>query len=638
MAAPSTIAHYRILSELGEGGMGVVYRARDERLRRDVALKVIAPGILADEAIRARFQAEALALSQLNHPNVCTIYEIGEADGRNFIAMEYVEGKLLSSLIAARALPVETVVLYAIQIADALAHAHERGIVHRDLKGANVMITPEGRAKVLDFGVAKWTARPEEETRTLAAVTDSGRMVGTVAYMAPEVLRGSPADRRSDIWALGVLLYEMLTGHLPFRGQTQFDLCSAILREPAPPLPDSVPIGLRTVVQRCLAKEAGQRYQWAVEIRAAAGVIGPVMGGVASAGPLKPSPKVLSRGGPPSPNPDANRYFENALLSLVQYDLPRMQKMLERALELDPHFAEARAFHGVTHWLMIDSGYSNDSILLYLAEEEFRQALQDNPDSPGAHMGFAMVFFFQGQKDLIPLELAKVFRIYPDRRESLHQLLCFHWISGNYAAMEALAKDLMERHPLFWPSRMDYGDALRSQGKTDAWIREQENVLEQDPHNLYALRFLARAQLDAGDLVSARQTLERAPARDRHGYWKIVSALLFAVEGRTAEAAAEMDGEVLKYASFVVWYTAEVAAFYAVLGQIETALEWLDRAVRNGDERVEWLRREALFANLRSHPRFMQILESVDYRHALRSRSLTGTGSSDRASDGVRLT
>jgi serine/threonine protein kinase len=615
-----TLDHYHIQEKLGEGGMGVVYRAWDERLRRDVALKVIAPAVLADEAARARFHREALALSQLNHPNICTIFEIGEANGQDFIAMEYVEGKQLSSLLAAGALPLETIVLYTTQIADALAHAHERGIVHRDLKSSNVLITPEGRAKVLDFGVAKSMIQPQEETQSLNALTEAGRVLGTPAYMAPELLRGSPADRRSDIWALGVMLHEMVTGQLPFRGKSYFDMCSAIAREPAPTLPDSVPTGLRTLIQRCLAKEPGQRYQFAVEVRAAVGVIGQ---GVNTAGKGdQPRPgKVLSTGAPASPNQDANRYFENALLSLVQYDLPKMQRMLERALELDPHFAEARGYHGFTHWLMIDSGYSNDSSLLYLAEDEFRQALRDNPDSPIAHMGFAAVFFFQGQKDLAPLELAKALRVYPDHRDVLHILMCFHWISGDYVAMEALAKTQMERHPLFWPTRMDYGDALRSLGKVSAAIREQENVLEQDPNNLYAVRFLARAQLDAGDPVNARRTLERAPVADRHGYWKIISALLLAVEGRAAEATEEMDGEVLKYASFVVWYTAEVAGFYSVLEDIPTALEWLERAVRNGDERLEWFRREPLFANLRSHSRFNQILESVAYRRELRNRA-----------------
>ena len=613
--------HYRILEKLGQGGMGVVYRARDERLRRDVALKVIAPGILADDAARSRFQGEALALSHLNHPNLCTIFEIGEWNGQDFIAMEYVEGKQLSSLLPGRGLRLESVVLYGTQIADALAHAHNRGIVHRDLKSSNVMITPDGRAKVLDFGVAKWTAQTEGETQSMAALTEAGRLVGTPAYMAPELLRGSAADPRSDIWALGVVLYEMVAGQLPFRGQSYADLCSAVLHESAPPLPESSPAGLRTLVQKCLAKEPGQRYQYAVEIRAALGVIESGLGAAPKADVSRSGGRVLSTGVPASASQDANRYFENALHSHVQFDLPRMQRMLERALEADPHFAEARAYLGFTHWLRIDSGYSSDSSLLYLAEEELRHALRDDPDSPTAHVGFAAVYFFQGQKDLVPLELAKALRVYPDHRDALHEIVCFHWINGDYAAMEALARHLMEQHPLFWPTRMDYGDALRSLGKSGDAIREQEIVLEQDPKHIYALRFLARAHLDAGDLESARRVLDRAPEADRLGYWKIISALLLAVEGKMAEAAGEMDAEVLKYASFVVWYTAEVAAYYAVAGQIPAALEWLERAVRNGDERLEWFQREPLFANLRSHPRFTQILDSVAYRRELRRRA-----------------
>ncbi|HYM10215.1 MAG TPA: protein kinase [Bryobacterales bacterium] len=267
--AGERLSHYRIVEKVGAGGMGVVYRARDEQLDRDVALKVLPAATLEDETARARFRQEARALSRLNHPNICTIYEVGEAEGETYIAMEFVEGRPLSEVARAGALPLERTLRYGAQIADALAHAHERDIVHRDLKSANVMVTPEGRAKVLDFGLAKRAAPREAEATRTQGLTEAGTVVGTLHYMAPEVLRGATADARSDIWALGVILHEMASGELPFAGQTGFEVSSAILREPPKPLPAQAAPGLRAIIQKCLAKEPGERYQRAGEVRAA---------------------------------------------------------------------------------------------------------------------------------------------------------------------------------------------------------------------------------------------------------------------------------------------------------------------------------------------------------------------------------
>jgi eukaryotic-like serine/threonine-protein kinase len=265
------LGHYRVLAKLGEGGMGVVYRAHDERLDRDVALKVLPAHTLSDATARARLLREARLASKLNHPHVCTIHDVGEAEGQVFIAMEFVEGQPLSARLAAGALPTEEVLRYGLQVADALAHAHERGVVHRDLKCANVVITPEGRAKVLDFGLARRMDEYELDgvTRSQVSLTAPGMMVGTLAYMAPEQLRGQPADARSDVWALGVMLHEMAAGERPFQGRTSFELSSAILREPPQPLPGHVPPALQAVVAKCLAREPRERYRTAGELRAA---------------------------------------------------------------------------------------------------------------------------------------------------------------------------------------------------------------------------------------------------------------------------------------------------------------------------------------------------------------------------------
>jgi len=271
-----TISHYTILEKLGEGGMGVVYKAEDLRLKRSVALKLVSERLSRETQAMARLEREAQAASALNHPHICTIHEVGEAEGQAYIAMEYVEGRTLKALVAPGGLPVETLLPYGAQIADALAHAHERGVVHRDLKSANVVVTPQGQVKVLDFGLARRLREGEAAggTYPTESLTEAGAIAGTLPYMAPEVLSGKPADARSDLWALGVMLYEMAAGQLPFQGRSAYELSSMILRDPPPPLPAHVPAGLGAVITRLLAKEPGLRYRSAGEARAALEAVG----------------------------------------------------------------------------------------------------------------------------------------------------------------------------------------------------------------------------------------------------------------------------------------------------------------------------------------------------------------------------
>ena len=256
--------------------MGEVWRARDPRLERDVALKVLPATAEADESARKRLLREARMASKLNHPHVCTIYEVGEAEGQAFIAMELVEGESLAARLSTGPLPPEQVLRYGEQVAEALEHAHSRGVVHRDLKCANVVITPEGRAKVLDFGLAgrlRSETDGEASTQSMESAELSGKIAGTLPYMAPEQLRGQPADSRSDLWAVGIMIYEMAAGSRPFRGNTGFELSSAILGQPTPSLPQTatgqLPAQLQAVIDHCLEKDPDARYQSAGEVRAA---------------------------------------------------------------------------------------------------------------------------------------------------------------------------------------------------------------------------------------------------------------------------------------------------------------------------------------------------------------------------------
>ncbi len=270
LTSGAKFAHYEIISRLGAGGMGLVYKARDTRLGRFVALKFLQPGDTGDQTARIRLVREAQSASALSHPNVATIYEVGEHDDQVYIAMEFVDGNSLDSILRRSALPYETTIHYAEQICAALSHAHDRGIVHRDLKPSNVVISADGHAKVLDFGLAKRSSGEiVEATTSQLSLTKPGTIVGTLRYMSPEQLRGEVADARSDIWALGVTIYEMATGDHPFKGVTNYEITSAILRDP-PKLPiETVPAGLQSIIQRCLAKQREKRYQHAGEVGAA---------------------------------------------------------------------------------------------------------------------------------------------------------------------------------------------------------------------------------------------------------------------------------------------------------------------------------------------------------------------------------
>jgi eukaryotic-like serine/threonine-protein kinase len=263
----SRLGHYRVVSPLGAGGMGAVSLAIDERLGRQVALKV-PHDAHTDPAAEQRLRREAELAARLTHPNICTIHEVGESGGLPFIAMEHVEGTSLAELVPRGGLPVELILRYGVQLAAAVAHAHAHGVIHRDLKSRNVMVSASGDVKVLDFGIAGLTPTGELEATTRSGKALTGEIAGTLAYLAPEVLRGGAPTTASDIWSLGVVLYEMAAGALPFAGASGFDLTAAILREEPQPLRADLPDTLRRLILRCLAKNPAHRYQHAAEVHA----------------------------------------------------------------------------------------------------------------------------------------------------------------------------------------------------------------------------------------------------------------------------------------------------------------------------------------------------------------------------------
>src|SRR6266481_5821721 len=269
LTAGAKLGPYEVLAPLGAGGMGEVYRARDPRLGRDVAIKVIPVSFAADTERLRRFEQEARAVAALNHPNILAIYDIGTREDAPFIISELLEGETLRGRLSSGVLPVRKAIEYAVQMGQGLAAAHEKGIVHRDLKPENIFVTRDGRVKILDFGLAKLTQPEGDHAETITHQTEAGVVLGTVGYMSPEQVRGRPADHRSDLFSFGAILYEMLSGRRAFHGETSADTMSAILRGESPGLAETnrgISPGIEQLVRHCLEKNPEERFQSARDI------------------------------------------------------------------------------------------------------------------------------------------------------------------------------------------------------------------------------------------------------------------------------------------------------------------------------------------------------------------------------------
>jgi eukaryotic-like serine/threonine-protein kinase len=262
------LGNCQIDGRVGEGGFAVVYKGRDVRLNRSVAIKVLKDKHVQGNTVWGQLLYEARIASTLNHPNICTLYDIGEEQDINYVVFEFVEGKTLRAILKSGPLPIHTVFEYGIQIAEANAYIHTAGLLHQDLKSSNIMVTPEGRIKLVDFGLAthlnEECAKHRDPSHSYAEETVWP--TGTLPYMAPELLRGETATKQSGVWSLGVVLFEMLTGHLPFAGRSPFELGMDIMIGKAKAVPMDVPAGMRAIVQRCLSREKEYRYYSAVEV------------------------------------------------------------------------------------------------------------------------------------------------------------------------------------------------------------------------------------------------------------------------------------------------------------------------------------------------------------------------------------
>jgi eukaryotic-like serine/threonine-protein kinase len=262
------VGHYHIGTKIGEGQFSIVYRGRDIRLGRMVAVKVLKENHPEDSSIWGRLLREARIVSTLNHPNICALYDIGEEQGINYFIFELVEGKMLRAVLDSGPLPTGMVFQYAIQIAEAIAHTHAAGILHRDFKSSNIMVTPAGQIKVIDFGLAKVLeeGKAKQEENSHSSAQEIGWLIGTLPYMAPEILHGEAPTTQAGVWSLGVVLFEMLTGELPFTGKSPFELGMDIMIGKRKPLPMDIPAGLRAIIQRCLMHDRKYRYRSAADV------------------------------------------------------------------------------------------------------------------------------------------------------------------------------------------------------------------------------------------------------------------------------------------------------------------------------------------------------------------------------------
>ena len=669
-----TLGHYRIEELLCRGGMGEVYRARDTRLDRTVAVKLLGEDLLTDPAARARLVHEARTASSLNHPHICTIYEVGEADGQAYIAMEYVEGRSLSDLEGGEGLPAQVVMAYGAQIADALTHAHENGVIHRDLKSSNVLVTSESRAKVLDFGLAKRLRSPElsESTVSKLSITGEEGIAGTLHYMAPEVLRGEPADACSDVWGLGGLLYEATTGRRPFEGRTAFELTSAILRDPPAPLPSGTPAGLRIIIHRCLEKNPRKRYPGAREVRAAldimlseAAILPAALRlivrrwhvalssavGVAVVVLLLLSlttGETLRKG--VSDFPQTTEDLQWGLTTELMKGVDYLRQAVGSPPPVSPQ-AEEAYLRGRYYWNKTTEAGVRTGI------EYFQQAIAEAPDYAPAYAGLADSYIVLGSLGALPPREA-----YPMAREaagraleiddalaeghaslaSIH--LLYDW---NWRAAEDEYKQALLLNPEYATAHQGYAVFLAAAGRLEEALREARRARELDPRSLtintqvgfllYLTRryesaveqYQATLEIDPTYLV-ARAELGTAFAQDRNFEQAIAEAeqaknqpdenpfalarlgSAYALSGNRAKAEKVIDelGELSKARYVCPSYLARI---YIGLGDKDRAIEWLEKAYEERSTDLVWLRVEPGFDALRSDPRFQDLLRRMNF-------------------------
>jgi serine/threonine protein kinase len=631
-----TISLYTIVAKLGEGGMGVVYKARDTKLDRPVALKFLSDRVMSSQECKARFVHEAKSAAALSHPNICAVHAIDEEEGCSFIAMEYVEGQTLKDRIASGSLTPDEAVAIALQVADGLREAHEKGIIHRDIKPANIMITPRGQAKIMDFGVAK--------SGRVADLTQVGATLGTVTYMSPEQARGEEVDHRTDLWSLGVVLFEMLTGLVPFRGDYEPAVVYAILNNEPPDvakLRSEIPGEVRRIVRKALAKSPDQRYPEAEEMAAA----------LRSVRPPEPTDSTVGRPSRPtrsiavlpfvgmSPKQDQEYFCDGLAEELINalthikgfrvaartsafacrdkdYDVREIGEKLNVETVLEGSIRKAGNRLRITAQLInAGDGYHlwserydreledifaiQDEIALAIVDKLKLELLEDE----------AALLVKRGTTDLEAYELYARGRFFWEQRgEGLGKAIeCFRKALArdpNYAqAYSGLADcyTLLGFYGIL-PSKEAFSPAREAALKAI----ELDGTLAEPHSSLGCIHWwydwdLPRAELEFNKAIELNPGY--APAH----YWY---AGVLMTEGREAEAR-EVQAELQERSSHQYVSPWWFGVVLVGLGEHDQAMAWLERAYEERDPWMIHLRTDPDWDPLRDDPRMMALMEKV---------------------------
>jgi tetratricopeptide (TPR) repeat protein len=566
----ATLSHYRILEQIGAGGMGVVYRAHDERLDRDVALKVLPPGTVVEPSARKRFHKEALTLSKLNHPNIATVHDFDTQDGADFLVEEFIEGLSLDAMLASGPLFGQEIISLGSQLADGLAAAHEHGVIHRDLKPANVRVTPDARLKILDFGLAMILRREASPTAVTESLSETKAISGTLPYMAPEQLLGRKLDARTDIWAAGCVLYEMATGRRPFLGSGPA-LTDAILHESPPAiskLNPKISAPLDAVVQKCLDKDPGKRYssareiavdlrravsapmsagmnlqsrRWFAVLAVAAALIAVVGIGMRLELTLKRSSSGEHAAGVTAQGQAApHESYLAGLKQLERWDkhgnLESAIGLFEQAVKADPRFALGFSALGEAYWAKYR--LDHDSRWIDEAERDCRRAAELNSQLPAVYVTLARVHNGKGQYNLALQEIQQALKLEPRDPDALLGEAAVYASMGQEDKAESTYKKAAALRPQHWGGYYELGVFYYRQKRYTAAAAEFERVLEIAPDNAMAHATLGgMMQLLRRDAEAEKHLQRSIELQPSYAAYTNLGALYYR-ERRWAESAA----------------------------------------------------------------------------------------------------
>jgi tetratricopeptide (TPR) repeat protein len=608
------LSRYRILEKIGEGGVGVVHRARDTRLKRDVALKVLGPGLLTDSQARQRFRQEALTLSKLNHPHIATVYDFDRQNDQDFLVMEYIAGKTMDERLAGEALPLDETLRLGVELVEGLAAAHDEGVLHRDLKPGNLRVTPDGRLKILDFGLAKLLQNDDQST-TIDALTGTQQILGTLRYMAPERLRGEPADIRSDIYATGAVLYEMATGQPTFSQPYVPAVIAAVLEQaPRPPsvLNPALSSVLERIILKCLEKDSAHRYSSANEL-------------LAELRHLRASPDLASAACKTGVEPrrvdlDARRAYDRGRAlwrRRTRQSAEGAINLFQRAIGLDSSYAKAHAgladaYAALLHtlelcgsmpfdkWLRLQESVNSKALAAAGRALELDSALAQAHATKGRVLRWWNME--EGEREL---------------RRSIALDSSYVWAHvwyggllsarGRHAEAIAEAELAVSLEPETQSVNRELGVVLAHAQSYDRAIAQLEKTIAMDPSWADAHRWLMFVYLYLERYEEAILELRRwheLVRRDPEPFIPIFRAMINRVP--TQEVLVAIESYEHLYGPY------RAAELLAKLGETDGALEALERAYQLRDENLpRWVTLLPLLSPLHSGPRFVALVKRL---------------------------